>query len=165
MNWNEIFEYKDGCLYLKEDRSNYFRKGFRSGSAHSSLKPYLRVKYDGKSYYVHRIIWEILNGPIPVGMQIDHINGNKQDNRICNLRLASQAENQWNQSAKKNSKTGIKGVNWHKQRKKWVARISKNKKRYSLGYFDTLEEATNAYYEASLRLHKEFAKPLELNEL
>jgi len=119
---------------------------------------YRSTYINNNSFQVHRLIWELVNGPIPEGKVIDHINGNGLDNRLSNLRLCSQAENVLNSKVSKNSKTGVKGVSYETERKKYRAQISKNNKLYFLGRFDKLEEAEKAYKEASKELHGEFSK-------
>ena len=90
----------------------------------------------------HRLIWEMVVGPIPKGMQIDHINGKRSDNRISNLRLVTQAENSRNMKMLRTNTSGVTGVTLGKKMKKWRARISdSNGQRIHLGYFHTKEEA------------------------
>jgi hypothetical protein len=76
---------------------------------------------------------------------IDHINGIKNDNRICNLRVLTHQKNLWN--------TKAKGYSWSKKNKKWYAKIGYNYKCISLGYFNTEQEARNAYLEAKQKYH------------
>jgi hypothetical protein len=111
-------------------------------------------KADGKKarIYMHR---HILGAPR--GVQVDHRNGNGLDNLRDNLRLATRSQNQFNRTASANSACGLKGVNFHKQKKKWRAAIGVNNKTHWLGYFDTAEEAGSVYIEAAKRLHGEFA--------
>lgn len=89
---------------------------------------------------------------------VDHLNGNGLDNRRCNLRPASKAQNAWNAAGHADSFTGLKGVTFHRQRNKFVAAICRNGRRKHLGCFDTKEEAHAAYCEAASRLHGEFAR-------
>lgn len=72
---------------------------------------YIRISRNNKIIYMHRWIWEQLIGPIPAGMQIDHINGIRTDNRLSNLRLVSQAEQMKNTSIKSHNTSGVTGVN------------------------------------------------------
>lgn len=102
----------------------------------------------------HRIIWEHVHGPIPQGMQIDHINGIKDDNRIVNLRLVTVSQNQQNmRSAKRSNRSGVKGVHWCRSRHKWRAAIEHNRVSYHLGLFTTIEDAQHAYAGAAAFLH------------
>lgn len=105
----------------------------------------------------HRIAWIVVYGSIPNGMTIDHINGIKGDNRICNLRLATDCENSYHRPRKSDNSTGYKGV-YQRENGKYRATITLNKKRENLGTFETKEEAYAAYCEAARRLHGEFAR-------
>lgn len=101
---------------------------------------------------------EIMN--CPKGMEVDHINGNRLDNRKENLRVCSRIENQRNKKLYKNNTTGAKGIYMHKNKnrnKRWQAYIKVNNKKKSLGYFLTREEAAAAYDKAALLYFKEFA--------
>lgn len=104
---------------------------------------YLLIGVDGKSYRYHRLIWIWVYGDIPDGFQIDHINGIRNDNRICNLRLATNQENSQNIKVKSYSSTGLIGVK--KMREKFQARIRINGITTHIGTFNTPEEAHNAY--------------------
>jgi hypothetical protein len=87
----------------------------------------------------------------------DHRNRNKLDNRRCNLRPATDSQNQHNASKRKDNTSGYKGVSWHKRAGKWHARICVNGKRISLGYYVDPKEAARAYNVAALKYHSEFA--------
>ena len=100
---------------------------------------YISVSIDGKSFPAHRLIWMMVYGYWP--NEIDHINGNKQDNRLCNLRNVTRLENMRNQCVQKNSTSGVTGVYWNKWDKKWAARITVNRKFVHLGYFSNKEDA------------------------
>ena len=99
---------------------------------------------------------EILSAPDSA--EVDHKDGNGLDNRKQNLRLASRVQNQCNKRRYSSNTCGFKGVHFHKQNRKWRARIEFNKKRISLGLFSSREEAGAAYIEAAKRLHGEFAR-------
>lgn len=93
----------------------------------------------------------------PNGKQVDNINGNKLDNRKCNLRLATNSQNHMNIKKYKNKTSKYKGVYWDKSREKWAADIKLNKKRIRLGRFSSEEAAGLAYNEAAVEFFKEFA--------
>lgn len=115
---------------------------------------YLRV--DSRSWkgekYLHRLVTGASSGEF-----VDHINGNKLDNRKCNLRICTHAENMRNQKVRKDCKTGVVGVRWDKNRMRWSAQISVNNKTIPLGRFDSFEEAMTARLNAEKKFHGEFS--------
>jgi len=115
---------------------------------------HLIVMHKRKSTYAHRLIYEYVNGPIPSGMQIDHINEIKTDNRIANLRLVTQSQNFQNQSgANARNAVGVKGVCFERRTGKFLAYISIAHRRKFLGRFPTVETAKAAYAYAASILH------------
>ncbi len=118
---------------------------------------YLTVRVIRINYSTHRIIWKLCTGADPIEM-IDHIDGDKLNNKIDNLREASVIENGRNRKISKNNKLGIKGVHYDSTTGKYRASISYGGKAYNLGSFATIETASQAYQEASLKYHKEFGK-------
>ncbi|MBD1229107.1 HNH endonuclease [Xenorhabdus griffiniae] len=109
--------------------------------------------------YIHRLAWLLYYGRWPSEF-IDHINGDKSDNRIVNLREASNTENSWNSKMRKNNSSGIKGVCWCKSKKKWVARIRIDGKRKTLGYFSNIDEARLIMEKARTKYHGEFSRDI-----
>lgn len=100
-------------------------------------------------HYAHRVLWTTFNGPIPEGMQIDHINGDKQDNRLSNLRLVSNRENSMNVSKCHRNSSGLVGVHWETRRNKWLANAMIEGKTKYLGRFDDWFEAVCARMSAN----------------
>lgn len=101
---------------------------------------YFRISHSGKSTGAHRIAWFLFYGFWP-DRDIDHINGDKEDNSKANLRLVSPEQNSKNMKISKRNTSGRVGVYWNKRKKKWSAAASKNKKEIHLGYFPTKQEA------------------------
>jgi hypothetical protein len=112
---------------------------------------YLKANFKGKLYNVHRIAYYMGTGTDPSDKQIDHINGIRNDNRIENLRLATNAENNWN-------KYNTIGVHYEKNIKKWRVRLKVNGKRYNGGCFENKEDAIYKYKELKTSLCSEFYK-------
>ena len=107
-----------------------------------SLAPngYRQITVRGRKYQAHRLAVLYATGSLPVG-DVDHINGNRDDNRLCNLRCVSRSLNMQNQHVlQKRNTSGQRGVSWHKQAGKWAARISGR----HLGLFVSLEAAITA---------------------
>jgi hypothetical protein len=104
-----------------------------------------------KTYFMHHLILQP-----PNGMDIDHINRNPLDNRLCNLRICTRSQNRINSKIRTDNKSGVTGVDWCKLNKKWQARIEKDGKRIHLGRYDNLEDAKNAYNEKAKELYGEF---------
>lgn len=108
---------------------------------------YPRTRIFTKAFLAHRVVWAMTYGNWPSG-QIDHINGDKTDNRIENLRIVTSRENHKNMPERADNTSGVKGVYWHKQRSKWHAEIIADGQKRSLGLFDKLEDAAAARKEA-----------------
>lgn len=114
--------------------------------------------------YLHRVIMErVLGRPLEKGEMVDHISGDSLDNRRENLRLATHAENMRNRKAGKNNMAGLKGAYYVKQIGRYRSQIMVNRKNVYLGYFDTAEEAHEAYKKAAAEFHKEFANSGEIS--
>jgi len=111
------------------------------------------VKHGKPKIIMHRIVCNT-----PDGMHTDHINGNRLDNRKCNLRVCTKNENAKNTSKRKNSTSKYKGVSWETRTKRWFCQIEVNKKSFFLGRFSSEEAAAEAYNEAALIHHGEFAR-------
>ena len=112
----------------------------------------------GRVVYMHRVIWEQHNGPIPKGMQIDHINGDRLDNRPENLRICTSQQNHFNQHKVTIHSSQFKGVCWYKPYSRWRAQIKIDGAHKNIGYFDTEEDAARASDAKAKELFGEFAK-------
>lgn len=148
INWHDCFTYKSGRLYWKVKPEH---GGVCIGDAAGCVcgtTSYRLIRYKQKRYLEHRIIWEMHNGPIPDGYEIDHIDHNTLNNDITNLRMVTHHENTLNAPMRKDNKSGYVGVIWHKARRKWMAYIAVNKKPKYLGLFDDIEEAVAARRQA-----------------
>jgi len=129
----------------------------KAGDIAGTLKShgYLCVGINYNSYRAHRLIFLMHKGYLP--KTIDHINGDKLDNRIENLRAATVGQNQHNRKTNANNTSGYKGVSWSKAQKKWTARITLERKIIHLGYFANVEEAAEVVRKAREELHGSFA--------
>jgi len=130
-------------------------RSIKIGSVAGGKKPdsYICIRIDKKNYLSHRLAWLYVYGKLPEKF-IDHINEIKNDNRICNLRLANNQQNKQNMSKpNKNNKIGLKGVYWHETGKKWVSIIVINGKNKHLGLFIAQQEAHEAYLKAKREFH------------
>jgi hypothetical protein len=108
-------------------------------------------------YLAQRIIWKIMTGEEPTE-QIDHRNGNRLDNRWSNLRAASNGQNIHNSKLRRDNTSGVKGVCWDIEAKKWSAQLAIGKRQRRIGRFSTIEAATKAINKARLELHGAFAR-------
>ena len=150
---HELFDYDASTgNFIRKTNVTYNAKIGDVAGCKDHSTGYLRLRIDGKAYYCHRLAWFYVHGSLPA-MQIDHINGNRTDNRIENLREASNYENCLNNSLRTNNTSGYIGVSWSKNMKKWESYITSNQKRIKLGYFDDPEKAHQAYVEAKQKLH------------
>ncbi|WP_186072123.1 HNH endonuclease [Burkholderia gladioli] len=106
---------------------------------------YIRIHLDQRIYRAHRLAWLFMTGAFPKkGMDIDHRNRIRSDNRWQNLRLATRCQNNMNSGPSKANRSGIKGVSWLKRRNKWHARIKIDGQVILLGDFALLEDAAAA---------------------
>lgn len=119
-------------------------------------KGYWRISIGGIHYAAHRLAWLCVNGFWPE-FQIDHVNGIKSDNRIANLREASNSQNTMNQGLRVDNSTGHKGVFEDKRTGRFRARITIDGKSKNLGFYSTIELAAEARRGAA-HLHGEFAR-------
>lgn len=150
---NRYFKYNDvtGDLTRKVTTSSNAKKG--DVVKNISPQGYKRVRFEGEDYYVHRVVWKLFYREEPPEI-IDHMNLDKLDNRICNLRETCKFGNQQNQGIPINNTTGFKGVYQPEHLKgKYRAVIIANGEHHSLGVFDKFEDACNARSNAERKYH------------
>jgi hypothetical protein len=147
----EILDYnpETGLFIWKINRGRLCKKGNTAGSIDSW--GHLQICINSRKRLAHRLAWLYVYGTEPK-QQIDHIDGNKQNNAISNLRDVNQTLNQQNRTkARKDSSSGLMGVT--KEGSKYKAQIKAHKKTFYLGMFQTAQEAFEAYKQAKLQLH------------
>lgn len=143
---------KDTGLFKWKGR----RSGVKSGSIAGTLKVegYIQIKLLKKYHYGHRLAWLYVHGSLPAG-EIDHIDGDKKNNAISNLRDVSKAGNMGNiKKAFKTNTSGLLGAYHDKRKGTWYSQITANGKRHCLGVFATADEAHGAYLTAKRELHQ-----------
>jgi len=118
---------------------------------------YRQIGIKGVDYLAHRLVWLHHYGSEPSNF-LDHINNVRNDNRIENLRKASNAENCRNRGKDTDNTSGYKGVSFHKQAKKFRAYCKANGKNHHLGLYDTAEAAHEAYVAFATKAHGDFAR-------
>jgi hypothetical protein len=152
----EHFDHKDGRLYWK--KVNHSNKKYLVGQEVGSIHKtgYRHVTWQGKVHKVHRLIYLLEHGYLP--NEIDHINGDRQDNRLENLRDVTRSQNQFNKAMCKNNTSGTRGVSWHKKSNAWLVRVCASGKTKSIGYFKDLELAGLVADEARSIYHGVYAK-------
>lgn len=133
----ELFEYQDnGDLKWKQP------VGHKRGTG------YIFVKIGSAAFALHRIIWMMHNGPIPPDRFLDHIDGNRSNNRITNLRLVTPRQSSSNRSIRTDNTSGRVGVYWYPRRKQWLAMIGIDGQLKHLGSFTKFEDAVEARVKA-----------------
>ena len=146
------FDYKDGNLYWKA-KTKGIQVGDRAGCINKD--GYVIVGLDGKKQMAHRIVFCMQYGYMPEF--IDHINGDKTDNRIENLRECTRAENAKNAKLRKGSFSGLKNVRWRKAENKWCVSMRIHGKEKHLGYYHDIELADLVATEARDKYFGKFA--------
>lgn len=136
---------KDGQTGLRKTRADAFNKRFANKRAFTATTKggYLKSRIFGAELYAHRVIWCMQTGDWPPD-QIDHINGDPSDNRLCNLRSVSLSENNRNIRLRSKNVSGVHGVTYNKRDKVWRARIGKDGQQIHIGSYKNLADAITA---------------------
>lgn len=154
---HKLFDYdrQTGIFSRKIVLSNASKIGEPLGK--NSKNRHINIGIGRKSYRAHRLAWIYVYGEDPQGV-VDHINGDPTDNRIDNLRVATQSHNICNSKIPTTNKSGVKGVSWDHERKKWFAKIHYKKKQYALGRYLNFDDAVEVVRKKRLELHGEYAR-------
>ena len=143
-------------FYYQPETGVFWSRKWDRRAGYAGVKGYRQITIDGFRYMEHRLAWFLVHGTWPLE-QIDHINQDKGDNRIANLRAATQSQNRANSKVPVTSISGIKGVGKTRY-STWKARIRVEGKLIDLGSFKTVEEASAAYWTAAQKSFGEFAR-------
>ena len=146
------FDYQEGNLIRKTGRVNEI--GQIAGCVHKG-KGYIHVKIKAKAFKAHRLVFLYHHGYLPEC--VDHIDGDKTNNKIENLRAATKEENCRNQKIRSTNKSGYKGVKWVEHCKKWQVEVCKNYKQLRFGMYEDLELAGLVAIEATELIHGRFS--------
>jgi hypothetical protein len=160
----ELLQYSTdtGLFQWKTDRHTGRGRGRKIAAAgdlagSKTWNGYWCIRLDGRCYMAHRLAWFYVNGEWP-STSIDHVDMDRTNNRLVNLRLASNGENLRNRSLQRNNTSGHKGVTFDVGRGKWLAQISIDRRHIQLGRFDSIDGAVCAYRSAAVKYHGEFAR-------
>jgi hypothetical protein len=150
----EVLNYhpETGIFTWKKRTSNRVKVGSIAGNVHNC--GYIELKVNNNRVLAHRLAWLYEHGELPI--LIDHINGDKKDNRISNLRQASYSENAYNSKIRTDNKSGVRCVSWDKARNSWEVRVKLNGKLNHYGNYNDLEEAKKVADTVRNLAHKEF---------
>ena len=149
----ELFDYLEGRLYWRAN-SGATKAGKLAG--HVKSNGYTSIRIHNREYKAHRIIYLLHHGLLPE--YVDHIDGNRSNNKIKNLRPATTSQNNWNSKRPCKNTSGLKGVCWYRRYQKWFARVQINGRQLHLGYFKNVEDAEAAVRNARELHHGEYAK-------
>jgi hypothetical protein len=132
---SDLYSKVKSALTYDKDTGDFFKikSGIKEKFNNKPVNGYLVIQIDNKKYKLHRLAFLLVNRKLP--NVVDHINGNTLDNRWCNIRDCNMKENNRNASRRKDNKSGISGVIWHKKFNKWQAQIKVNRKDIHLGLF------------------------------
>jgi len=147
------FDYRDGELFYKYDVGKRMKAGEKAG--HYTTNKYSYITIDQKRYLIHRLIYLWHHKYLPD--TLDHINNERQDNRIENLRPATVSQNAQNRCISVRNTTGVKGVYFHKRSGQYVARIRSQQKNVFYKYCETIEEAEKCLQVARENIHGKYA--------
>lgn len=127
-------------------------------SKHYRDRAGMRVGICNIAHCVHAVIWQMVKGPIPSGLVVDHINGNPWDNRWSNLRLVTPAQNSANTKRPSTNTSGYKGVSWSRRGRCWLATYRVNRRTKHIYGFSNKKHAHAAYKKAVIELRGEYAR-------
>ena len=120
---------------------------------------YVQIKILGRIWRAHRLAWLYMTDELPPkGMEIDHINGDRADNRWSNLRQVTRQQNNYNLGISRRNVSGTKGVSWDASSRKWLARIKVDGRVVHLGLHSTIEAASAARLAGERQHHGEYAR-------
>jgi hypothetical protein len=146
----------DTGIFIKIN--SYFRSQNGRRADRQDVDGYFRICLRRRMYFAHRLAWFFVHGDLPE-LMIDHINGNPGDNRIQNLRLATNSENMRNRGGNV-GRSLPKGVSFNTAAGRYQSSIGLNNRIHYLGLFDTVDEAFLAYAVAAFWFHRDFARVL-----
>jgi hypothetical protein len=149
------YDPETGSFFWLKINSNRVAVGEKAGTVR--FDGYTIITLQRRQYRAHHLAWLYVYGEFPSSDHLDHINGNRGDNRIKNLRLADHGENLMNRGRQRNNKAGYKGIWWDKEKQLWAAMIGFNNQKKALGRYSTAEEAARAYDKAAREHHGPFA--------
>jgi len=147
------YDFDTGIFTWKVNKANRTKVGDIAGWSYNG---YREIEINNKAYKAHRLAWLYVYGEMPKNL-VDHIDGNRSNNKIANLREATYQENSENYKTPKTNKSGVKNVSWYKNLNKWVVSISIRKTKKTVGYYDDLELAELVAVEARNKYRGEFA--------
>lgn len=154
----ELLEYlpEDGSLRWRVGRRGSAKAGDVAGTVETN--GYIRLRIDGRRYQAHRLVWLIAFGRMPDG-EIDHINGNRSDNRLANLRDVTGRQNTQNRQRayKSKARTDVVGPSFQTSRGMWLVNIRVDGRSKFIGRYLTIDEAESAYLDAKRQYHPGFA--------
>ena len=153
---NDLFRLDEhtGVLYWRVRTARRTRVGDEAGAL-NKVTGYRHVRVEGRLFATHRVVFAMAHGRWPA-TSIDHINGNRLDNRPINLREASPSQQGMNKCRQSNNTSEATGVVFHRGANKWAAKIQANRKSTHLGLFNSFEDAVLARAQASDRIFGEF---------
>lgn len=131
----------DTGIFTRIESNRVDRLGKQAGSCNT--KGHIQIRLDGTLYVAHRLVWLYMTGEFPIN-QLDHIDGDKTNNKIANLREATNKQNQENVPLQVNNTSGYRGVSFDKRLKKFRAYVCHNRQQITLGFFITAELAAAA---------------------
>lgn len=150
----ELFDYNPITGVITRRKSVGAAKAGRAAGSYK--EGYLTFVVDGRRYRAHRVAWLLVHGEWPSD-EIDHIDRNRSNNALANLRVATRSQNGQNLPIRSDNKSGVKGVHWSAERNKWVAQIKLPHLYMQVGRFERFEDAVAARRAAEVKYYGKFA--------